>query len=208
MTLGVLLSPGAIAATVVVKDGNIFLIDRGPNTQLTSSGHDSQATLSPDGKVVAFVRTDESKAIAQAAWGGDIHAAQILTMPSAGGKTNPMISAGDPCGENKFLGDFNSLAFLSDSRRLVFQSSWAAVHGSTHIIDVQTSKCTLVAGGLTFSIVKSGEYRDHLLVMLHKYFLAGGSYDWYWLVDSSGKEIGPVGEDEQALELFREMYER
>jgi hypothetical protein len=52
-------------------------------------------------------------------------------------------------------------------------------------------------------VLHSGKYRDHLLVSQHRYFLGGGSYDWFWLFDSRGKEVGPVGED---TENFKSLY--
>jgi len=82
------------------------------------------------------------------------------------------------------------------------------VHGSVHIVDIETGKNSYVAPGNTVGVLLSGEYRDHLIVMLHKYFLAGGSYDWYWLVRAAdGKEIGPIGASERDVVWFREMHE-
>ena len=49
--------------------------------------------------------------------------------------------------------------------------------------------------GTDVKIVPSGEYKDCLLVQQHRYFVGGGSYDWFWLVRPDGKELGPVGED-------------
>ena len=54
-----------------------------------------------------------------------------------------------------------------------------------------------------FEVVSSGHYRDDLLVQQHRYFIGGGSYDWYWLLKPDGKEIGPVGED---TENFKTTY--
>ena len=32
-------------------------------------------------------------------------------------------------------------------------------------------------------------------MLSHRYFLLGGSYDWYWLYDPTGKkELGPLGQ--------------
>ena len=39
--------------------------------------------------------------------------------------------------------------------------------------------------------------------MQHRYFLGGGSLDWYWLFTPTGKEVSPVGE---MTDGFREMY--
>ena len=44
------------AATVEIKDGNIFVVDVAQRRQLTRSGRDADAVLAPDGKTVAFTR--------------------------------------------------------------------------------------------------------------------------------------------------------
>jgi hypothetical protein len=41
--------------------------------------------------------------------------------------------------------------------------------------------------------------------MQHKYFLVGGTYDWYWLITLDGREIGPIGSEEN-VSMFKEMY--
>ena len=49
----------------------------------------------------------------------------------------------------------------------------------------------------------SGEYRDFLIVQQHRYFLGGGSFDWYWLFRPDGKEVGPIGEN---ANNFKDLY--
>jgi hypothetical protein len=55
-----------------------------------------------------------------------------------------------------------------------------------------------------------GKHRDQLVLNQHRYFLGGGSYDWYWLFDRSGhKKIGPVADDktkrQEVVQEAREM---
>ena len=59
------------------------------------------------------------------------------------------------------------------------------------------------APGLDLEVVGAGEYRDCLLVRQHRYFIGGGSYDWFWLLRPDGKEVGPVGGD---TENFKATY--
>jgi len=42
--------------------------------------------------------------------------------------------------------------------------------------------------------VSKGQYKGYLIVNQHRYFIGGGSYDWYWLFSPAGKEAGPFGE--------------
>jgi hypothetical protein len=191
-----------------IVDGNIFLTESALRRQLTTGGSDSGAVLSPDGRWVAFVRTDKTHPV-------DLNkepaVSSLYVMASTSKAPRLLISRGTPCGRNRFLADFESLDFLSDGVRLAFQSSWAAVHGSTQIVDVTTGTCRHIAAGNRLYVVKRGKYRDHLLVSLHKYFVTSGTYDWWWLLTPNGIEIGPVAEDTDGgsddLLEFREMYE-
>ena len=50
------------------------------------------------------------------------------------------------------------------------------------------------------------KYKDDLVVLAHRYFLLGGSYDWYWLYDPSGKkELGPLGQFDNPT-ILREAH--
>ncbi|MEY4590739.1 MAG: hypothetical protein RL497_2815, partial [Pseudomonadota bacterium] len=52
-------------------------------------------------------------------------------------------------------------------------------------------------------------YKGYLVVQKHKYFLSGGSYDFYWLVSAEGKEVAAVGTDEQTpTEIVRDIEEQ
>jgi hypothetical protein len=45
----------------------------------------------------------------------------------------------------------------------------------------------------------TGEHRDQLIISQHRYFQGVGSFDWYWLYDSTGqKELGPVGDENES----------
>ena len=87
--------------------------------------------------------------------------------------------------------------------RFIFCSAAYAVSGAIHAYDVTTHQVRFVMAGNAPQVVPAGEYKGDLLVEQHRYFLGGGSYDWYWLFEPNGKEIGPVGE---TTDNFREMY--
>ena len=64
--------------------------------------------------------------------------------------------------------------------------------------DVDFSREFVVdASGLFVLSACRNEHKDRIAIMRHKYFVFGGSYDWYWLYDPrTEKEIGPLGEIE------------
>ena len=77
--------------------------------------------------------------------------------------------------------------------------AWA-VSGAIHVVDTTNRKERYLLPGSEVKVVPSGEYKDCLLVLQHRYFLGGGSYDWYWLFRPDGKEVGPVGETTENFE--------
>ena len=77
--------------------------------------------------------------------------------------------------------------------------AWA-VSGAVHVVDTTNRKERYLLPGSDVKVVPSGEYKDCLLVLQHRYFVGGGSYDWYWLLRPDGKEVGPVGEDTENFE--------
>jgi hypothetical protein len=77
-----------------------------------------------------------------------------------------------------------------------------------HVVDVKTGAEHFVCPGNRLEILRQGQYADHLLITQHRYFLAGGSFDWVWLFTSDGREVGPVADAdrsdiEELLEDFR-----
>ena len=80
--------------------------------------------------------------------------------------------------------------------------AWAT-SGSVHAYDFEKKTQRYVMPGNDPQVVPAGEYKGHLLVAQHRYFLGGGSFDWYWLFTQDGKEVGPVGE---TTDNFHEMY--
>jgi predicted RNA-binding protein YlqC (UPF0109 family) len=97
------------------------------------------------------------------------------------------------------VGGFERVQFSADGKRLYFVTPAWATSGAVHVVDTTNRKERYLFPGNEIKIVKSGEYRDCLLVQQHRYFVGGGSYDWYWLLRADGKEVGPIGEDTSPL---------
>ena len=94
------------------------------------------------------------------------------------------------------LCDFRSKQFSSDGRRLYFLSPAWTTSGALHVYDMRTREDRFLqpANDLLVLNFCSGKYKDDVVVQSHRYFVFGGSYDWYWLYDPTGKkELGPLG---------------
>jgi hypothetical protein len=201
------LSPLVQAESVLERGGNIFFkTANGKERQLTHSGNDIQPALSADLHWVVFVHEIPGKLDKLSPVATDADYANELWVISTEGKNKQrLVSYGDLSGKSGAIFGIANPQFFPDNRRIAFTAGWAVVEGSVHIVDRQTQKLQFVSAGNSVEVVPGGEYKNHVIVQRHKYFLPGGSYDWYWLLDTQGKEIGPIGEEEN-LSLFREMF--
>jgi hypothetical protein len=183
------------AQTVAVQDGNIQFTDASGKTMaLTSSGRDSDPVLAPDRKWVVFVRKIDGDKIVT---GADETDPTELWQVRVDGKEPTMLLR---CGETKGdkdhpLAAFQSLQFSTNGKLVYFSSPQWATSGAVHVVDTTNRNEHYLFPGNEVKVVTGGEYKDCLLVQQHRYFIGGGSYDWFWLLRPDGKEVGPVGED-------------
>jgi Tol biopolymer transport system component len=188
--------------SVVEEKGRIVLVEaNGTKRPLTSSAQDSQPSLSPDGKAVVFVRRGSGKKLESAA--GEVEANELWWMETAGGKPRRLVKSAGSDDPKKFLGGLQAPQFSPDGKTVFFMSAAWATSGAVHKVDVATGKTQFVSAGNTLEVVPRGEHQGKLIVQLHKYFLGGGTYDWFWLLEPDGREVGPIGEDASG---FKELY--
>ena len=184
----------ALSQTVSVKDGNIQLTDKaGQTTAITSGGRDSGPILAPDGRWVAFVRKVDGKKIATGS--EEVEPTELWQVRTDGKEASLLVKCRAAEKPESVIAGFENLQFSTNGKLLYFVTSAWATSGAVHVVDTTNRKERYLFPGSDLKIVASGEYKDCLLVQQHRYFIGGGSYDWYWLLRPDGKEVGPVGED-------------
>jgi hypothetical protein len=202
---------GVAAATVEIKDGNIFLVEGAQRRQLTKSGRDADAVLAPDGKTVAFTRVGNPQSSGmQGDCKSGAQADELRRIRVDGGGDELLVRGQEGKDPKESLCEFRRKQFSSDGRILyVLTPAWAT-SGALHAYDTRDKKLGFVMPAndvIVLSACKSQEYRDNLVVQQHRYFVVAGSYDWYWLYDRTGKrEKGPLG-DHDGDEAVREAIE-
>lgn len=187
-----LLSTAPLAAqNVSIDRGNVVLTRSGARpAQLTSGGRDRDPALSPDARRVAFVR-------------GEGDASELWIVDAAGGAPRRLVGARRSAEPQENLTSFASPRFSPDGATVyVLTEAWAT-SGAVHAVDVATGRVRFVCPGNSLQVVPRGEHAGHLVVSQHRYFVGGGSYDWYWLVTPAGAEVGPIGE---STAMFEESY--
>jgi len=57
-----------------------------------------------------------------------------------------------------------------------------------------------------FSVIPADQYKDYLIAQQRRAKLGVGYYDWFYLLDSNGKEVGVIGGDQRDVYNFLDMY--
>jgi hypothetical protein len=188
------------AQSVSVKDGNIQFTDKnGQTTALTSSGRDSGPVLAPDGKWVVFVRKVDGKKIATGSV-DEVDPTELWQVRTDGKEATLLVKCREAEKMESVIAAFDNLQFSANGKLVYFVTPAWTTSGAVHVVDTTNRKERYLLPGSDVKAVPSGEYKDCLLVLQHRYFVGGGSYDWYWLFRPDGKEVGPVGETTENFE--------
>lgn len=207
------------ASPHVYSDAGDIYIDRddakngtknGVKTKLTTSEMDVEPVLAPNGSYVVYTRQGRGRTLH-----GYDASQECSTEPrpdelrriNVDGSGDKLLLKGRKGDAKHQLCDFRQKQFSSDGRRLYFLSPGWATSDALHVLDTRSSEDRFVtpANDLLVLGFCPNKYKDDLVVLAHRYFALGGSYDWYWLYDAAGKkEIGPLGPFDAPNDMVRE----
>lgn len=202
LVLVLLVHTTAAAQSVTVQGGNVIYrasADAAPR-RLTSSGVDREPRLSPDGRMVAFIRGTPGDSVETVYGHGET--TELWTVRVDGGDARRWVRGRASDEPAQALAQLHTPRWAPNGLRIYFLSSAWVTSNAVHEVEVATGRERFIAPGNSLEVVPSGGFAGHLLVEQHRYFLAGGSYDWIWLLMPDGTPVDAVGEDESAIEKF------
>jgi hypothetical protein len=189
----------ADAGEVWAADGNIFFKDdAGITKQMTESGRDTEPALSADRRWIAFVRIDPSIPVDE----DQAPYSELWILDRSSALAKPLVKQHYSIKPEDNIGALGKPAFSPDGSSIYFLSKAWMTSGAIHSFDLKTQKSKFISPGNSLYVIGQGKYKGYLIASKHKYFLGAGSYDFLWLVDPVGKEIGMVGEDESRIDDF------
>lgn len=183
-----LLSYPAFAGNLYESNGNILLgNDNGENSQLTSNGGNSLPTLSPDGKLVAFVHLASGAPISTGSGASAPTELWVVTVSTK--KAEKIVSPRNAKDMRNVIAGISALQFSTDSKTLFFLSDAWTVSGAVHKVNLATKKESFLTAGKSLKVIRSGKYKGDLMVDQHRYHRQGGAYDCDYVIGPDGKEV-------------------
>jgi hypothetical protein len=102
------------------------------------------------------------------------------------------------------IANIKAATFSSDNKTLYFWDSLAyMVSGAVYSVDLSSKAINFIGGSNYLDVIKKGKYKDYLVLYKHEYMPAGGSYDYYYVVDpKNGDEVRAIGSSLHNLNDF------
>jgi len=198
------------AQEVFTRDGNVFLRTAQSGViQMTTSGLDSDPSLSADGKSIVFVRDTPGELVDAAA--GRINATELWLMNISTRKADLLIKGKDDPDRKRTLAGFHHPIFSPDNHSVYFISEAWVVSGAIHKILLNTKEVDFLIDGASFGVISVGRYSGYVLVHrnLVKFDKNGDSLgrdSYLFLVSPDGKPVKEIGQSDS--KAAREFWKR
>jgi Tol biopolymer transport system component len=200
----ILMTVSLSALDLVLTSKNIYLSNMGNVVQLTFKGNASYPILSPDEKSIVYIRTVPKNSYEYK--GEDSIPTEIVLMDLESKQEKIILKEKPSTDPYKTLRDFSEPIFSSDGQIVYFLSNAWVTSSAVYALDLKTLKTQFIIDGNDLAIIKSGDYKNYIIIDRHQYFVDGGSYDSSWLVSPNGKVIGQV-RDRNSYELYQHANE-
>lgn len=179
------------AQTAYISKGDVFLRENGElEIQITRDGLSREAAVSPDGKLIAILRGPSPEALEVVV--RDTRTRAPRTLASIGGRVEIGPFRLQPKGRAEWSPDSTSVYFLL---------GFSGTSNYLARLDISSGKVGGLGEVISYAVVRRGKYQGKLITLKRKHTLVR-VWDWYWLVDESGSEIGPIGSRDDLVEFI------
>lgn len=198
------------AATVTSDKGNIVYVSAdGLITRLTNSGRDREPALHPDGEWIYFIRSFEGRFVEETYIlptgkqdpSGKMLQEELWRVRRNGTESHRLyqddIAGPCPNAEHE-VASLGNIQFSPDGALIYFELDRWTTSSELWVVDKDGKNRHALGFGNGTRIVQEstlGKYRGFIVTSQHRYFVFGGSYDWYYLFTPDMKKmIGAIGE--------------
>jgi WD40-like Beta Propeller Repeat len=204
LALALALASAATAQEVQARAGNIYYGTPGNWRQITSSGTDSDASLSPDGTRIIFVRRTNIPADSEEPREPHPVRTQLWTVGTRPSSEPTLVYGGVVRAWKFTYVTFFRPMLGPGSQRAYFLIALSATTDALVGLDVLEGRAAVIDESvLYYDVVGSGRYEGDLVV-LEKAYLPEGISQLYWLISPEGRKLGFVGaSEEDAREFLR-----
>lgn len=157
-----------------------------PDSCSTRYDSDSDTAIDPDTGLTIETNQNGNHDYAQQIWLYDVKSKKQHVL------VHTNFSCKDP--EKQIL-DPQELKFSLDGKKLYFLTTGWVTSAALHVVNVDGKDEHYLLPANDYSIIPKGQYKGYIIAWQHRYFVAGGSYNWYWLYSPLGKKIGPLGKE-------------
>jgi hypothetical protein len=130
----------------------------------------------------------------------DIEATELWTVRVDGSNARLRVRGKAETTVEETVAAIQSPEFSPDGERIFFLGGGWVTSSAVHVLDLNSGRVRFVCPGNSLEVIRNGQYRGHLIVSQHRYFMGGGSYDWLWLLRPDGREVGPIGNEDTDIE--------
>jgi dipeptidyl aminopeptidase/acylaminoacyl peptidase len=197
-----------LAQQVEVRNGDIYYhAQDGVVRQVTSKRADTDASLSPDGRFIIFIRRTSELAGFEEPKNVNPVRTQVWLV-RVDGTAPPYLVFGDVVPAWKFRYVTFSCPQLSpDNRYAYFLIMLSATDNAIVRVDISTGHAEVISNAILYYLIARGRYAGDLVVQKRKEHPQGVDQS-FWLVSPQGKELGFVGSSENEAQGFLENPDR
>ena len=196
LLLTIIFTEALSAEQVIASEGNIILRgSSGRSSVLTTSGQDSDPWLSPDNKLVVFLRRLKHDIFRTSVYAVDLDSRVVTRL-----FTGPAKYAGR---ENFYFGrpelDRRGSTLFLLSKEYSTESSLIAVH-------LEGEETTLIADHVVgYDVIQCPSHQGDLIVLKRHQSIQDRPFFVYWLYSTKGEELGLAGGEDLGPEYISSL---